>query len=230
MDTDKLNFKNCFIFDFDSTIIKLESLDELIKNSCNSVEVDKNVEKITNLGMNGKISFQESLEKRIKIVNLRKSSLNFVIDLIKKNITDGFFDLISKLKKYGEIFIVSGGFFDLIFPVSEILKIKKENIFANDFIFDNSENIIGFDRSNKLSSNMGKVKVVEEIISKNNFQKIFMIGDGYTDLEVALNIKSLIFCGFGQNIKRENVIKNSNLFFNTTNELEDFFNKELKFK
>ena len=57
------------IIDYDSTFIKLESLDELSKNSKNfNKKIHKEIIKITELGMEGKISFSESLEKRLKLI------------------------------------------------------------------------------------------------------------------------------------------------------------------
>ena len=46
------------IIDYDSTFIKLESLDELSKLSKNNnIKVENKIIEITNLGMEGKISF-----------------------------------------------------------------------------------------------------------------------------------------------------------------------------
>ena len=59
---------NHFIIDFDSTFIKDESLDVLAKFSFGKEDkfVDK-IANITNDGMEGKISFKESLTRRIEL-------------------------------------------------------------------------------------------------------------------------------------------------------------------
>ena len=62
-----------YIIDFDSTFIKVESLDELLEISepGNKLKIDK-VKNITNEGMEGKISFSESLSRRIKLLEATK--------------------------------------------------------------------------------------------------------------------------------------------------------------
>ena len=63
--------KNHIIIDFDSTFIKSESLDILAKTSNKCTKDSENkIADITKLGMNGKISFKNSLEKRIKLITL----------------------------------------------------------------------------------------------------------------------------------------------------------------
>ena len=61
-----------FVIDFDSTFVKLEGLDVLAKVSLkNSPEKIAEIESITRDGMTGKIGFRESLELRIKGLELR---------------------------------------------------------------------------------------------------------------------------------------------------------------
>ena len=61
---------NYFIIDFDSTFIKNESLDILFEISDpNNNDKIREIKKITDLGMNGHISFSESLKRRIKSVS-----------------------------------------------------------------------------------------------------------------------------------------------------------------
>ena len=52
-----------------------------------------------------------------------------------------------------KIIIISGGFYELIYPVVSKFGIKKENIFANTFIYDKDGKIIGVDKNNPLSKN-----------------------------------------------------------------------------
>ena len=57
--------------------------------------------------------------------------------------------------------IVSGGFKEFITPVVTEYFIKKENIYANTFVFDENDNIIGYDRENPLSQEGGKGKATK---------------------------------------------------------------------
>ena len=77
--------------------------------------------------------------------------------------------------------IVSGGFKEFITPVVTEYFIRKENIYANTFVFDENDNIVGYDRENPLSQEGGKVKLLRQM----NLQgEIFGIGDGYSDFQL----------------------------------------------
>jgi D-3-phosphoglycerate dehydrogenase / 2-oxoglutarate reductase len=57
-----------YLLDFDSTFIKIEGLDALaevsLENHPHKETLVKQIKELTNLGMEGKISFEESLKKR----------------------------------------------------------------------------------------------------------------------------------------------------------------------
>ena len=110
---------NYFVIDFDSTFIKTESLDELFRIS-NPIDKDlhEKINKITSDGMEGKLSFSQSLSNRIEILNANKDDIKKTINEIRDNITDSFKsnkDFFKKNKKY--IYIVSSGFHEIIDPI-----------------------------------------------------------------------------------------------------------------
>jgi len=61
-----------FIFDFDSTFIQVEALDVLCEviyeNNSTGQQVLNEIQRLTNLGMEGKLSLKESLTKRIDLL------------------------------------------------------------------------------------------------------------------------------------------------------------------
>ncbi|MES2961714.1 MAG: HAD-IB family phosphatase [Pseudomonadota bacterium] len=210
---------NCAIFDFDSTLVSIETLDFLIaKTSQNQAE---KVEEITKLAMNGKMTFADSLRARFANSHITKSEIEELKSEICNYITEGFISGIKQLKFTFDIYIISGGFLEIIYPVAEKLGIAKENCFANNFIYE-GEKIIGFDQSNIMAQNGGKPKIVAQILEKKSYEKIFMIGDGYTDLEVAKANPDVTFCGFGEHAAREAVIKESPNFFYNVGDLIKF--------
>ena len=83
--------ENHIIIDFDSTFIKTESLDILAKvsKSCNQ-KSEKKIAKITEMGMNGKISFKNSLNQRIKLFSATKKDIDNTIKIIKTHISSSF--------------------------------------------------------------------------------------------------------------------------------------------
>ena len=75
---------------------------------------------------------------------------------------------------------------------------------------------------NILAQNGGKPKIVAQILAKKSYDKIFMVGDGYTDLEVAKANSKVTFCGFGEHAARDVVIKEAENFFYSTHDLISF--------
>jgi len=198
---------NHIIIDYDSTFIKVESLDELSKISNGYDEtINNKISEITNLGMEGKISFSDSLRKRLELIECNKEDIVKTVEILEKKVSDSFKNNVSFLKNNAEnILIVSSGFHELIEPVVIQYGIKKENIFANKFLYDKNK-VIGYDKKNPLSKSQGKVNILKELKLKG---EIHVIGDGYTDYEIKKEGLANYFYLFIENIKRESVVKNA---------------------
>lgn len=210
--------KEYLIIDFDSTFIKIESLDELLKicNNQNKKTIKK-IEEITKMGMEGIISFEESLYERFKLLTINKNDIQNVIKSLNNNISESFIknkEFIKKNRK--KIFIISGGFVEIIYPVVSKFGIKKSNIFANNFKIDVDDNIIGYDRNNPLSKNKGKIEILKNL---NLNGKINVIGDGYTDYEIKKEGYADKFYLFIENIKRKNILDKADFLLKS---LDDF--------
>lgn len=198
---------NHFIIDYDSTFIKVESLDELSKiSNGDDKTINNKISEITNLGMEGKISFSDSLRKRIELIECNKEDIVKTVEILEKKVSDSFKNNISFLKNNAEnILIVSSGFHELIEPIVIQYGIKKENIFANKFLYDNDK-VIGYDKKNPLSKSQGKVNILKELKLKG---EVHVIGDGYTDYEIKKEGLANYFYLFIENIKRESVVKSA---------------------
>ena len=197
---------NHFIIDFDSTFIKDESLDVLAKFSFGKQDkfVDK-IANITNDGMEGKISFKESLTRRIELFDSNKKCLEMTIEFLKNRVSKSFKENKQFLKKNSDnIYILSSGFLDIIEPIVMDFNIKKENIFGNNFTFDEFDNITGFEKTNTLSSDLGKVNIVKNL---NLVGNIHVIGDGYTDYEIKKEGYADFFYLFTENKERKTLVK-----------------------
>lgn len=181
-----MSTQSILILDFDSTIISVESLDLLAEISLakhpEKKERLKQIEELTKLGMEGKLSIKETLTQRIKLLDAKKSDLTKLVALLKKSLTPSFAKHKAHLKKASHrLYIVTSGFEEFVMPVAEMLGIPKSHVFANTFIYDKQGNITGFDASNSLSAPGGKVKVVKSLKLKGS---VFAVGDGITDLEI----------------------------------------------
>ncbi len=195
------------IIDFDSTFTQVEALDELarisLKNHPGREEIYKQIEDLTNAAMEGKLSFSESLEGRVKLLQANQTHLKQLTRHLKRKVSASFSRNKVFLKDHqDEILIVSGGFKEFIIPVVTEYHIKKENIYANTFVFDDEGNIIGYDQENPLSQEGGKVKLLKQL---NLPGEIFGIGDGHSDFQLKESGMIDTFFAFTENIERKAV-------------------------
>ena len=198
-----------FIIDFDSTFTQVEALDVLadiaLGDHPEKAEKIKQIKDITNRGMNGSLSFRESLEQRIAILDPHKGHLPALIDRLSKRISLSFRRNREFFQTNADtIYIVSNGFRDFIVPIVTQFGIRPENVLANDFIFNDEGKVIGFDKDNPLSSNNGKS---EQIRKLNLPGDVYVIGDGYTDYEIKKSGLANKFYAFTENVEREPIIE-----------------------
>ena len=199
-----------FIFDFDSTLVIKETLDEMLKPFLD-IEKRKEIDETTQMAMNGQITFRESLEKRLKLGGLNKNIVAEAQQDTKNSLTIGIKEFIGELKqlKNVNIFIVSGGFKEIIVPTAKLLNIPETNVFANQFDFNSAGAVVGA-KDNLLLQKQGKVAVIKDAKNKNIINgKCVMVGDGYTDLETYLYDAVDDFICFCAVVEREKVKQQS---------------------
>lgn len=175
-----------FIIDFDSTFTQVEALDVLaeiaLKDNENQAKAIQEIKDITDRGMEGGISFRESLMRRIEILQANKKHLPELVERLSSLVSPSFKRNTEFIEKYkDQIFIISNGFKDFIVPIVKKFGIKEEHVFANEFQYGSDDEIVGFDETNLLSQNNGKPKQIESL--KLNGE-VFVLGDGYTDFEI----------------------------------------------
>lgn len=207
--TSKLsNHKKIFIIDFDSTFIQVEAMDVLAEISLakhpKRNELVQEIKDITNLGMEGRLSFAESLRKRVEILAANKSHLKDLTKILKKKVTPSFARNKDFFKRYADdIYIVTGGFREYVLPVVQEYYIKPSNVFANTFKFNSVGDIIGLDNKNPLSTDKGKVKQIKILNPKG---EVYVIGDGNTDFEMKESGLVSKFFSFTENVYRSSVV------------------------
>ena len=216
-----------FLFDFDSTIISVESLDEIIKLSlCDSSESRttlKQIEQITNQGMAGEIDLLESISSRLKIAGIKKAHIETFKKQVPRFITPGITEVVQFLQhQKASLFIISGGFRECIFPVAQKLQIPDDHCFGNVFLFDENDRVIGVEKNNPLCRSDGKTRVIKYLKNSGKAaRKVFMIGDGYTDLVPFLEGVADDFLGFGAHKVRAKVQTQAPHFFDNSKALLD---------
>ncbi|MBK9227733.1 MAG: phosphoglycerate dehydrogenase [Ignavibacteria bacterium] len=196
---------NYYIIDFDSTFVSVEALDELcriaLKNSPDKKNRMEKFSSITNKAMSGKITFADSLEQRIKLLDAGKDDIDKAVKLISRKISKSVVRNKNFFRKFSDkIIIVSGGFKEIIVPIVERFGINATNVYANSFTFDKAGKITGFDKRNVLSGSNGKINQIKALKLKGT---INVIGDGYTDYELKKAGIAHKFFAFTENIERK---------------------------
>jgi D-3-phosphoglycerate dehydrogenase / 2-oxoglutarate reductase len=197
-----------FIIDFDSTFTQVEALDILgeisLINDPEKVKKLQSIKDITDQGMEGSITFRESLELRLEILKASKTQITDLIAALKQKVSKSFERNKEWLQENAkDIFIISNGFKDFILPIVSEYGILKENVFANEFVYDESGNIVDFNRENPLSKNNGKAETIKNVNLEGD---IYVIGDGYTDYEIKASGLANKFYAFTENVHRPKVV------------------------
>ncbi|MBP8155881.1 MAG: phosphoglycerate dehydrogenase [Leadbetterella sp.] len=212
--------KKIFIIDFDSTITKVEGLDQLaaiaLAQSHDGDKIVQQIKELTDAGMNGELSLSESLSKRMSLLNANKKHVDILINFLLKNISDSFERNKKFLTEYADqILVVSSGFKDFIIPVIEHLGLKAKNVYANTFIYNENGDITGVDNTNVLSQTGGKINLVKSL---NLDAHVSVIGDGFTDFEIKQNGLADRFYAFVENVERQKVVEVADFTIKTLDE------------
>jgi len=197
-----------FVFDFDSTLTQVEAFEELaeisLKNDPDREKKIRQIGDITDRGVDGDITFTDSLEQRLKILHAREEHLEVLVKRLNRKISKSISRNKEFFKKYADdIYIVSCGFKEFIDPIMASYGIPLERIFANTFRFDKKGNIVGFDRENDLAKPDGKIDQLKKMKLPG---EIHVIGDGFSDYQMKAAGIAHKFYAFTENIARKNIL------------------------
>lgn len=218
---EKWSFKfDNIIFDMDSTLSQVEGLDilaEVVARATFQNEEDvqkflKEFKDTTKKGMGGKIPFNESLMQRMDMLPTKPTREQIIKtgEEIGKKITESFLKNKEFFEKYKDnIYIISGGFREMILPSTRALGINDEHVYANEFIYDEKGVVVGIDESKLTSQTGGKAK---QFIELNLQGDTVVIGDGATDLEIKTIGGAdtfIVYTQYENTKERKNVIEQS---------------------
>lgn len=198
------------VIDFDSTFMKVEALEELAEivfaqlPTAEREQKVNEIKHITDLGVDGKITFNDSLTRRLSQLSFNQDNLQTLIQRLKAKVSTSFSRNKAFFEKYKEqIYIVSNGFKEFIDPVVAAYHIDPDHVCANTFLFDEEGNAIGFDQENPLAHSKGKSRTLKAL---NLPGEIYVIGDSYTDYEMKEAGIAHKFYAFTENVLRENIL------------------------
>lgn len=176
--TDNLYRRNrrLVAFDMDSTLIRIEVIDELAKRA----GVGREVSRITESAMRGEIDFKQSFRRRLALLKgLDAAVLDDIADDLPLN--EGAERLIGTLKHLGyKTAIISGGF--------TYFGHKLQRLFGIDYVYANE---LGIENNRVTGEVVGeiidgarKAQLLREIAAKEgiSLEQVIAVGDGANDL------------------------------------------------
>jgi phosphoserine phosphatase len=185
-------------FDCDSTLSRIEGIDELARRS----GVGKQVEDLTNTAMNGGAALESVYARRLSLIKPDKSAINWVAQRYIDELVDGAVEVVNVLQASGKhVHVISGGIRQAILPMLEKLGLTVEHLHAVDIYFNEDGSYKGFNTDSPLARTGGKADVCR-MLSKGQ-DALLMVGDGQTDLEAKQ--AGAYFVGFGGVVAREAV-------------------------
>ena len=201
---------DAWCFDVDSTFCQDESIDELAA----FLGVGEQVAAVTARAMGGSMKFQDALAQRLDVMRPSASDVERYLASHPPLITPGIPELLSLLKlKSKKVFLVSGGFRQIIHPLAEGLNIPTSHVFANSILFHPADGAYaGFDPKEFTSRSGGKAEAVAHIKREWDLQTVVMVGDGATDAEARQPGGADVFVGYGGVVYREAVAERADWY------------------
>lgn len=191
---------NAVAFDCDSTLSRIEGIDELAV----TVGCEAEIARLTNAAMDGEIPLENVYGKRLDAVRPDRDAMAWLAQRYSEDIVPGAAETIATLKQHGTaVYVVSGGLLGAVAPFAQSLGIAAENVYAVDMKFGADGKYLGFDQTSPLIRNEGKAVVCRAIAERHG--SLAMVGDGITDL--AARKAGAYVVGFGGVVRRPVVEK-----------------------
>ncbi|WP_347987133.1 HAD-IB family phosphatase [Methylomonas sp. AM2-LC] len=183
-------------FDCDSTLSKIEGIDELARRKGLFAEVAA----LTDAAMNGELALEAVYAKRLELIKPNVADIGWLAEVYISEMVEGVSKTISTLQKnHKTIHIISGGLRQAILPLAAYLNIPEECVHAVEVVFGNDGEYQDFARHSPLAVSGGKARVCRKIrLTQAN---LVMVGDGQTDLEAKL--AGVYMIGFGGVLQRQ---------------------------
>jgi pyridoxal phosphate phosphatase PHOSPHO2 len=183
--------KHLVVFDFDHTVIEHDSYSALI-----NLITDEAVKKEFSLHQYDWNTFNNLLFTQLRKEGIDYSLIKQALETLKLN--SYFKHLFEFLKNNEDLFhvvVVSGSLDIIIEWVLEYNGYRNlvKHIYCNEARKDSSSFIKFVEKETKsceiCNFSMCKALVINDVLSKNNFEKIFYVGDGLNDYCAALKLK-----------------------------------------
>ena len=189
-----MNF-DIICFDCDSTLSKIEGIDELARR----VGLGEEMSRLTDAAMNGELLLEEVYEQRLSLIRPDQTSIDWLAELYIEQIVDGVKDVFETLAASNkELHIISGGLRQAILPLAHALGLSPDRVHAVDVIFNVDGSYLAYNQKSPLARSGGKAEICRELLESGG--SLVMIGDGNTDMEAKQAGAYVI--GFGGVVER----------------------------
>eukprot|EP01026_Neomeris_dumetosa_P006167 TRINITY_DN1194_c0_g1_i4.p1 TRINITY_DN1194_c0_g1~~TRINITY_DN1194_c0_g1_i4.p1 ORF type:complete len:652 (+),score=126.25 TRINITY_DN1194_c0_g1_i4:73-2028(+) len=212
-------------FDVDCTITNSDALDML----ADYMGAGEEVSRLTDQAMDGSMNLEHALEKRLQLINCTPVDLKSFLKANppQKRVVPNAKELIAQLQARGiAVYLLSGGFREMIIPVSDYLGVPRDHVFANRMNWQCDDEtglptkLVGFDEREPTAHNKGKPLAIAQLRELHPYSVVVMVGDGITDLEaVQVTGGADLFIGYGGIVQREAVAQQAEWFIFDHSEL-----------
>lgn len=197
-----------YVIDFDSTLVTRESLDDLaelaLRDDPGREPICAQLQMLTARGMTGEMSFDASLTARLALFDAHVEHVALLNDALATQLSPSAVERSDWFAANAErLYVVSGGFEEIIKPTVERLGILATHVYANSFVVDDNGSIVGHDHSRHTAQAGGKAAQVREL---GLDRPVIAVGDGSTDLEIRLRGAADEFWAFTETVTRPAVV------------------------
>ena len=203
--TDQKQGFDIVCFDCDSTLSRIEGIDELARRA----GVEKEVAPLTAAAMAGTLSLDIVYAQRLSLVRPGRASIEWLGQRYIEEMVPGARETVSALIRDGKsVHIVSGGLSSALEPLARSLGIPLSQVHAVDVLFEEDGTYLDFDRQSPLIHSDGKAVLCRSLAA--NGSSIALVGDGATDL--AARESGVFVVGFGGVTRREIMVEGADVF------------------
>jgi phosphoserine phosphatase len=209
-------------FDCDSTLTRIEGIDELARLKGLFPEVQR----LTSAAMDGEVHLSSVYDRRLDLLRPTRADMRTIERLYRVSVVSDARELTAALRFLGrQVFIVSGGLAPAVIPFGESLGVPHEHIHAVDVAFNRlagrwwdyhldregfnpDEHYLDYE-AGPLTETHGKADIVHQL-RQGRSGRALLVGDGISDLMARPAVDLLV--GFGGVVRRERVAAEADVF------------------
>jgi phosphoserine phosphatase len=205
------------LFDCDSTLSRIEGIDELARLKTMDEATAAEIARLTRLAMEGVMPLETVYAARLALLQPSRSDLQAVTARYRGTVVDDARAVIAALHALGRpVYILSGGLFEAVADFGAWLGVPRSHILAVGVYFNQlagrwwaywehaergnlEEQYLAYVHS-PLSDSQGKAELARQVAGE---QRATLVGDGASDLAAQGAVAQ--FIGFGGVVRREAV-------------------------